>query len=437
VKIVFTIASLDPVHGGPSRSVPALADALVSLGLDVSLVCLRSPGESIPVAPNTFKLCSIQTNANRYVAFSASRRFRRAILCAARESIGRALLHDHGLWLPNNHASAQAAAHAGIRRVVSPRGMLSGWALKARAWKKCIAWALYQRHDLQSAALLHATSNDEAEEFRRVGLRNPIVIIPNGITAPRSAPNSELPAPSSPVAPTSDLCPLTSGSPVPRPVASAFNFQLSAFPKSPRSPLPAPRSLLFLSRIHPKKGLLDLIQAWAKLRSPSSSLPAPCSPWRVIIAGPDECGHQRELEAAATAAGVRDDFHFVGPVRDEDKWDLYRAADLFVLPSYSENFGIVVGEALAAGLPVITTRATPWAEIEHEQCGWWIEPGVESLAAALRQALSAPPTQLQEMGRRGRALIERRYSWSAAAQQMRAAYLWLLNQGPKPDCVHL
>jgi len=131
------------------------------------------------------------------------------------------------------------------------------------------------------------------------------------------------------------------------------------------------------------------------------------------------------------------DFEYVGPVAGEAKWNLYRDADLFVLPSHSENFGLVVAEALACGVPVITTRGTPWEDLVTHRCGWWTEIGVEPLANALREALRLSDEERQHMGRRGRKLVEENYTWPAAAKKMVAVYRWMLGEGQKPECVNL
>jgi len=183
---------------------------------------------------------------------------------------------------------------------------------------------------------------------------------------------------------------------------------------------------LCLSRIHPVKGLLNLVQAWASVRPQG---------WQVVLAGADADGYRAELEAAIYSCRLNADFQSIGPVDGEKKWQLYRSADLFVLPSHTENFGLAVAEALASGVPVITTRATPWAELPEHGCGWWIDVGAPSLAAALREATALTDEERHAMGQRGRQLIELKYTWSAAAQKMSAVYEWMLGRGPKPECV--
>ena len=186
------------------------------------------------------------------------------------------------------------------------------------------------------------------------------------------------------------------------------------------------RSVVFLSRLHPKKGLLNLVKAWAQVQP---------ADWRVTIAGPDEDGHRADVTAAIHAAGLDEEFTFTGPIQGKAKWDLLRQADLFVLPTFSENFGIVIAEALACGVPVITTKAAPWTELMSQQCGWWVDVGVEPLANALRSATALPDSDRREMGLRGRCLVEQRYSWARIATEMRSVYEWVLGMGTKPACV--
>jgi len=133
--------------------------------------------------------------------------------------------------------------------------------------------------------------------------------------------------------------------------------------------------------------------------------------------------------------GLVDIFDFTGSVSDQDKWQLYNSADLFVLPSHTENFGIVIAEALATGVPVITTKGTPWAELEAHDCGWWIDIGVDPLVRALTEAMNLPPEERYAMGRRGRQLVELNYSWDTIGKEMLAVYEWVLGGGGAPGCV--
>ena len=380
VRVLLTVADIAPASGGPARSVPGLARALADAGARVELLTL-APVEEEPTRPGVF------TTFVR-AAKSPLRDLRamgpwRAQLRDRYATGGIEIIHDAGLWLPVNHATAAEATRLRLPRVVSPRGMLEPWARGHRSGKKDLAWCLYQRRDLASASLLHVTSVQEAENVRRAGLRTPIVIVPNGVDLP------EIPSVRG------------SGS---------------------------PRRALFLSRIHPKKGLLDLVQAWALVRPAN---------WVMVVAGPDEGGHLAEVKRAVRAAGLESEFEFAGPVDDRAKWVLYQDSEFFVLPSYSENFGLVIAEALASGVPVITTQATPWREIETERLGWWIPTGAAALAGALREATESAPSALVAMGVRGRGMVRERYSWPVAAGRMMAAYLWLLGRGERPAIIEV
>ena len=374
VRVAHTVATLEADAGGPSRSVTRLCDALAQAGAAVEVVTTpprgvevrpREPGVRVrhAAAPGVAGL------VGRPTAFGA------AVEASARVP---AVVHDHGVWLPLHQVAARAAG-AGRPLVVSPKGMLSDRALRVKRAKKRVAWHLYQRRTLGLADAFQATSEAEAADVRRAGLRQPVAVIPHGVAMPPEVP--------------------------PRPARAGR------------------RTALFLSRVHPIKGLPDLVEAWGRVRPDG---------WRLVVAGPDEEGHRAELERQVGAAGLGGAVSFTGPVEESAKWDLYREADLFVLPTHSENFGIVVAEALAAGLPVLTTRGAPWRALETERCGWWTDVGAEPVAAALREATAAPPDALRAMGERGRAYVRAELSWERSAAEHLALYRWLLGDGPRP-----
>lgn len=299
---------------------------------------------------------------------------------------GRTVIHDHGLWLPSNRAAARFADRRHVPRVVSPRGMLSDWALQHHSWKKKLVWRLFQQHALQTAAGFHITSQQEAEEVRQVGLTQPVAVIPNGLDLPR-----EMPA---------------------------------------RKRVGPPQAL-FLSRVHRKKGIVELLRGWSAAANAGDPSPQPSplgrgegagADWQLVIAGPDEGGYLAEVKAEVKRLGLQDAVSFAGPVDDNAKWQLYADADLFVLPSLSENFGIVVAEAMAAGLPVITTTGTPWQVLRDQQMGWWVEPQADMLAQALRDARARSPEQLREMGRRASEYARREFSWERVARELIGFY---------------
>jgi glycosyltransferase involved in cell wall biosynthesis len=263
--------------------------------------------------------------------------------------------------------------------------MLIRWALEQRFWKKRIAWHTYQCKALQGVSVFHATSEDEASELRALGFRQPIAIIPNAVNVPPRKEKREL---------------------LPR----------------------QQRRALFMSRLHPNKGLPLLIEAWSQVRPPQ---------WILDVAGPDEDGHLTEMKRLVAARGLEREISFVGEVADADKWNVYAGADLFILPSHSENFGIAIAEALASAVPVITTTRTPWQSLRDVDGGWWVEPDVARIAAALQDATARSAEQLLHMGQRGRRLIEERFSWRRVAEEMTTLYGWICQKEPKPKFVSL
>ena len=259
--------------------------------------------------------------------------------------------------------------------------MLDRWSLYQGRAKKRLAWLGYQGGDFRRAALLHATAEQELRDIRRLGLTNPVAVIPNGIDFPPAP----LPAQARPA---------------------------------------GPRRALFLSRLHPKKGVLDLVRAWARL-DPAG--------WELLITGPDEGGYRHMVEQEISRLQAGSGIRCTGPVDDADKWALYASAQLFLLPTYSENFGLVVAEALACGVPVITTRGAPWQGLETHGCGWWTDIGEAPLTQALGLALATDGAELGAMGARGREWVLRDFGWPGVAEAFSRAYLWLAGQGPLPS----
>jgi len=265
--------------------------------------------------------------------------------------------------------------------------MLEPWALGEKRLKKKLGLWLYQWKDIQAASALQATAEMEAAHIRRIGFTGPLAVIANGVSIP------------------------------------IFDFNV------PR-PSGGRRRLLFLSRIHPKKGILELVRAVAALRTVFEN-----GRWFVTIAGPDEGKHLEMVKREARRLGVDSLLEFPGSVENEAKWDLYRSSELFVLPTYSENFGLVVAEALGCGIPVITTREAPWEELLTRNCGWWFNMGQKELEVALREALLSSPEALAQMGQRGSILVLEKYSWNFTGLELRKLYLWILGQRHRPGCV--
>ena len=178
------------------------------------------------------------------------------------------------------------------------------------------------------------------------------------------------------------------------------------------------KNILYTGRIAPIKGLDNLCKAVAEVNMEE---------WRLIIVGPDQENHTAELRKISENFGVQGLIDFVGPKYGDDLQRMYEEADIFVLPSYSENFGSVVVEALSHSIPVIATKGTPWQELEENGCGWWIDVGIKPLVEALRTAMSLRDEERQAMGRRGRKLVEEKYTWDAVVKAMISGYEEVLN----------
>ena len=271
--------------------------------------------------------------------------------------------------------------------VIAPRGTLTPWALAQGRIQKWIAWNLLgQRRALFAADLIHATSQAEHEDIRRIGIKASVAIIPNGIDIPEE----------------------TSTAP----------------------PNPLMTNVLFLSRIHPTKGIELLLKAWKEVMKASAN-----KKLQLNIVGPEyRPGYILELKQQASDLGLSN-VSFPGPFYGKEKQAAYQKADLFVLPTHSENFGLVVGEALASGTPAIVTKGAPWSGLTKNKCGWWIDRNVPSLAAALLEAVNLEKERLTEMGQRGRQWVAKEFSWEELAENMIQCYQWLHGKSEKPDCV--
>jgi glycosyltransferase involved in cell wall biosynthesis len=378
--ILHTIKNISRHTGGVPVAVVQLLEAIAEQAQGTSIKLAASPGDD-PLLSRTYIRPAFEWEP---LSSNFQRSFRSVLHKAGKSSqVNRPLLiHDHGIWLPNNHIVAIEARRFRIPRVVSIHGMLEPWALQHRTYRKRVAWYLFQKHDLRTAQVLHATAKEEALNLKKICPQVPVAVVPLGVELP-----------------------------------TRINQRLNVSSK---------RTALFLSRIHVKKGLLNLVEAWAHLQHKS---------WDLIIAGPDENGYRAVIERRVKELGLTASIRFEGLVSGEAKWKLFQEADLFVLPTFSENFGIVVAEALAHGVPVITTKGAPWSDLLTYRCGWWIETGVSPLVEALQEAMALSQAERTEMGDRGRQMIEAKYTWKRTAEQMLHVYKWVLGQSSKPTFV--
>ncbi|MDI9402902.1 MAG: glycosyltransferase [Limnohabitans sp.] len=379
-SVVQTIPSIAEVSSGPSYSVVRLCDGLTARDCSLTLAALDSPGHR--ATPPYTKLFPR--------AFGPARLGRSPAMHRWLESEARAgkigLLHNHSLWMMPNVYPGRVAAKHRIPYVVAPRGTFAEAAFVRGSMVKRFFWPILQRPALHAVTLFHATAESERDDIRRVGYKQPIAILPNGV----------------------DLAPLV------------------------RVPSEQP-TLLFLGRVHPSKGVDLLLRAWAELESQRPT-------WRLRIVGPDNEGHLAKMRTLAAELRVQR-VQFDGPLTGKAKLEAYSAASLYILPSHSENFGLTVAEALSAGTPAIVTQGAPWSGLRAHRCGWWIERSVASIRDTLLEATALPSAALADMGLRGRAWMEQDFAWDSIADRMLATYEWIHSGLPSArtpawvDCV--
>ena len=374
------VANAAVTSGGEGLAALRYAESVARAGGNITLLSKDFSGvdTDAPLGKSCFVQRAVPRRRNLLIELLAQYRFIRS-LCEQKKID---LIHLHGMWSPFLAVAALVARRRRIPLVISPHGCLEPWALGYKHRKKWLALKTYQGAVLRAASLFVATANQELESILQLGLRQPVAVIPNGVDAG------------------------------PPPLREAHGVV---------------KTILFLSRVHPKKGLLDLVEAWARVRR---------SGWRIVIAGGDEDGYRAKVEALVRAKELQSDFEFAGFVDGARKQACFDAADIFILPTYSDNFGIAVAEALANELPVITTTGAPWQDLVEHRCGWWVEPGVQGVSGALNEAMECDPAELRKMGQRGRQLVLNKYSWAQIGSTALATSQWLLNQSlPKPDAV--
>lgn len=417
------------------------------MGHEVTLACLDYPRLGPALEAPGVRLVSVKGDLFAVRGRGWSPKFRNVVM---EEAAKADIVHNHGLWMWPNAYAREAALASGKPLVISPRGMLEAWSLNRSKLRKAIAWRLFEKRNLQSAAMFHATAESEAESIRQVVL--PVWRVTGDEWQEekpacagsdfrlRSAAAREAGVAGEDVR-LADLKLETFGG---VPIVVAPNGvdlpDLSATPprellevKFPR--LKDRRWVVFMSRLHPKKGIDVLLRAWARQKEVArgdwrAEARATGTPFHrgavLVLAGPDLTGYRKDVERMVRELGLEDLVVITGEVQGQTKDCLLANADVFVLPSYSENFGIVVAEAMAWGRPVIASTGTPWQEIAECGAGWWVKPEEGALAEALREALGKRREEIGAMGARGRMLVEERYTWAAPAEKLVGAYKEIL-----------
>ena len=376
--------------GGIAACLPPLLEALQGRALTPELWTQSWPGEAAP-EPLAFPVTRALTVDRSGFGYS---RLLKELLA---ERTGEfEIIHSHGLWMWSDYLASHNARKMGLPHVISPHGMLEPWALNNSARKKKVMRSLFQNRALKGARVLHALCEAEASVMRNLGLHNPIAVVPNGVNL---ADFAELPAP------------------------DAFD---EAFPMAKNR-----RVTLFMARLHPKKGLLPLLESWRALAPEFAD-------WLLVLAGPDEGGHRAQLEAAVEKFGLQDAVLFTGMLDGARKRAALARADAFVLPSWSEGFSIAILEAMACGLPVVLTPECHFPDAVAHQAALEAAPEAAALGEQLRVLLEMNEGARREMGARGAALVARKYTWETVAADWERLYLWCARGAQAPawlECV--
>jgi glycosyltransferase involved in cell wall biosynthesis len=333
------------------------------------------------------------------------------------------VIHLHGLWTYLSKVCLDISEAKGIPRVISPRGMLDPWALKNSSWKKQAVRFLFENQNLKGAACIHALSESEFESIRKLGLRNPVVVLPNGIDLPEYNLGEELRTHDNEMSSASE------GASTRKDNSRSLQFCSQLFPATDGR-----RILLYLGRLHPKKGLSNLLKAWAILKQ---SDPRAITGWLLVISGWDQGGHEAALKKLSAHLCLEDHVRFIGPQFSEAKTVAYRLADGFVLPSLSEGLPMTVLEAWVHAKPVVMTTECNLPEGFAAGAALQIRTSPEDIARGLGQLIQMGDLERKGMGECGRNLIAKKFSWPGIAARMKDVYEWVLGGGSAPEYVRV
>ncbi|MCD8135663.1 MAG: glycosyltransferase [Parabacteroides gordonii] len=374
MKILHVISSLSANSGGPAVSTLLPVRYLNEQGEDIKILTFRpSPRETIlSEEPYVFYLPAIG-GWREHTGYSIY------LKKALEADNSTDIYHIQGLWQYTSYIAASTARKRNKPYVITLRGMLYPQALEKPGIVKKLALSFYQRRQLQEAACVQVTCEEELEYYRKMGFTNPVTIIPNPVEFD------------------------------PEVIISEANDV---------------KRFGYLGRIHPRKHIERLIDCWQRLEEPGE----------LLIMGDGESQYVNSLKEKVGKAGLKR-VRFTGLVTGREKNSLLASLSCLVVPSDFENFGRIIPETLVQGTPVIASKGTPWQELETRRCGWWVDNDPETLTTTIREVSLLDKKALDEMGKNGHRLVLERYTVEAVSDQMLLCYKWLMGMAGKPDFV--
>jgi glycosyltransferase involved in cell wall biosynthesis len=378
MKVLHVVPSFHPayVYGGPIQSSYELCSNLSGLGCEVRVLTTDANGLEQVINVETAREVSMPEGfqvryCHRRLRHSVSPRL--ATLLSSYVAWAD-VVHLTGVYNFPTFPTVLMCRRAGKPLIWSPRGALQRWEKSRRRGLKGL-WDFSWYHLADRPKLtLHFTAEEEARESLARLANLQAAVIPNGVAVPsllnRSQSNGRL-------------------------------------------------RLLFIGRLDPKKGIEALLRACRLLKGEGQAK------WHLTIAGWGDPAYVDLLQHDVTRLGLEQDVSMVGKVLAEAKKRLFESSDVLIVPSHTENFAIVVAEALAHGVPAIASKGTPWSALEDKQCGLWVENDPESLHRAICKIREMP---LVEMGQRGRDWMQAEFSWASVTKTMLDLYSDVLSR---------
>ncbi|MDA8736518.1 glycosyltransferase [Opitutales bacterium] len=384
MKVAVLSSSISRLAGGLFYSVRALSTGIAERGSEVSVFSLNDAHSD----EDMLEWGGLSVSTNPVVGPGAIGYSPR--LASSVRQFAPDVIHVHGLWQYTSCVAYQEYRKRGVPYVMSPRGMLDPWAVGNSGLKKKLAAFVYESRNMRDAACMHALNRSEALSIREYGLTQPICVLPNGVNLP----SVEL--------------------------------------LEPKQCEGAKTRIVFIGRIHPKKGIHEMLDAWARVRQEFRAL---MEDWELVIAGWDDGGHLPALKEHAANLGISDSVSFPGSVYGDDKVDLLRSAEWFILPSHSEGMPMAVLEAWSYGVPAVLTPACNLPEGFSSGAAVSIDPQADSIFEGFLKVLEMPVAERNTMGASARTLVEDHFTWSQISKEMQGVYEWMRGDAAAPACL--